>query len=115
MSLKRERSKFIDKKNQEINKLDQEIEQWSKNLKLVELLKCKETDIVDLDVGGTQKISTTRSTLLKVGLFLHSITILHYQLCFQADMNCHYIMEEYSLIGMEILFLIWSITLVHFN
>jgi hypothetical protein len=66
LSLKRERTKFSEKKKSEISKLQQEKEQWVENLKIVETLNCKESDILDLDVGGTQKFSTTRSTLMKV-------------------------------------------------
>jgi hypothetical protein len=65
LNLKRERNKFSEKKNSEVNKFEQEKEQWAENLKIVESLKCKETDILDLDIGGTQKFSTTRSTLMK--------------------------------------------------
>ena len=66
LNLKREKNKFSEKKNLEFSKLEQETEQWAENLKIVESLKCNETDIIDLDVGGTQKFSTTRSTLMKV-------------------------------------------------
>jgi hypothetical protein len=47
-------------------KLEKEKETWVENLKIVESVNCKESDILDLDVGGTQKFSTTRSTLTKV-------------------------------------------------
>ena len=47
-------------------KLDKEKDQWKENLKIVDSLNCKESDILDLDIGGTHKITTTRSTLTKV-------------------------------------------------
>ena len=46
-------------------KLDKEKEQWKENLKIVETLKCKESDILDIDIGGTHKMTTTRNTLTK--------------------------------------------------
>jgi hypothetical protein len=66
LNLKRERTKFNEKKNTEILKLEKDKEIWVENLKIVESVNCKESDILDLDVGGTQKFSTTRSTLTKV-------------------------------------------------
>jgi hypothetical protein len=50
-------------------KIDKEKEQWKENIKIVESLNCKETDILDLDIGGTHKFTTTRSTLIKVFFF----------------------------------------------
>ncbi len=47
-------------------KLEKEKEVWKENLKIVESLKYKESDILDLDIGGTHKITTSRSTLTKV-------------------------------------------------
>ena len=49
-----------------MNRLEKEKEQWAENLKILESVNCKESDILDLDVGGIQKFSTTRSTLTKV-------------------------------------------------
>jgi hypothetical protein len=45
--------------------LEKEKEQWKENTKIVDTLKCKESDIIDLDIGGTNKITTTRGTLIK--------------------------------------------------
>lgn len=53
-----------------MNKIEKEKEIWRENLKIVDSLKCKDTDILDLDIGGTHKITTTRSTLTKVNNFL---------------------------------------------
>jgi len=50
----------------EILKIEKEKELWKENLKIVDNQKCKETDILDLDIGGTHKITTTRNTLTKV-------------------------------------------------
>ena len=49
-------------------KLEKDKDQCKENLKIVDSLKCKEFDIFDLDIGGTHKITTTRSTLTKVNL-----------------------------------------------
>jgi hypothetical protein len=59
------RQKFVEFKNQEMVKLEKEKELWKENSKIVDGLKCKESDILDLDIGGTHKITTTRSTLIK--------------------------------------------------
>lgn len=60
------KKRFTDFKNNEVLKLEKDKETWKENLKIVESLNCKETDILDLDIGGISKISTTRSTLCKV-------------------------------------------------
>lgn len=49
----------------EIYNLYKEKENWKETLKIVESSKCKEFDIIDLDIGGTHKITTTRNTLRK--------------------------------------------------
>ena len=36
------------------------------NLSILEGMKYKDNDILDLDIGGTHKITTTRATLTKV-------------------------------------------------
>ena len=56
----------MEMKATELQKLEKEKEQWRENLKIVDSLKFKESDIMDLDIGGTHKITTTRSTLNKV-------------------------------------------------
>ena len=53
-------------KSTELAKLEKEKELWKSNLKVIESNKCKENDIIDLDIGGLQKITTTRNTLTKV-------------------------------------------------
>jgi hypothetical protein len=65
LNLQKAKQKFMEFKAQEIVKIDKEKEQWKENLKIVDSLKCKESDILDLDIGGTYKITTTRSTLTK--------------------------------------------------
>ena len=50
----------------EVLKLEKEKEQLKKNLKIIDNLNCKESDILDINVGGTHKISTSRNTLTKV-------------------------------------------------
>ena len=71
LNLKKAKCRFNEKKNVEISKLEQEKEQWSENLKIVESLNCKESEIMDLDIGGTQKFSTTRATLMKVKIIVN--------------------------------------------
>jgi len=88
----------------EVLKIEKEKELWKENLKIVDNLKCKETDILDLDLGGTHKITTTRNTLTKVKFILilmnfpfFSIQILLYQPCLVVDMRFQNIMEDYLL------------------
>jgi hypothetical protein len=50
----------------ELIKIEKDKEQWKENVKIVDSQKCKETDILDLDIGGTHKLTTTRNTLIKV-------------------------------------------------
>ena len=66
INLQKAKNKFVEFKNQEISKLDKEKDQWRENLKIVDSINCKESDILDLDIGGSHKITTTRSTLTKV-------------------------------------------------
>lgn len=65
-NLQKAKQKFHEHKTQELIKIDKEKDQWKENLKIVESQKCKESDILDLDISGTHKITTTRSTLTKV-------------------------------------------------
>ena len=80
LNLQKAKQKFMEFKAQEIVKIDKEKEQWKENLKIVDYLKCKESDILELDIGGTHKITTTRSTLTK-------FPNLHYQPCSQVVMK----------------------------
>jgi hypothetical protein len=61
----KEKQKFLEFKNSEKMKLEKEKDQFKENLKIIESVNIKDSDILDLDVGGTQKITTLRSTLLK--------------------------------------------------
>jgi hypothetical protein len=67
------KQKFTEFKNQEVMKLEKEKDIWKENLKIVDTLKCKETDILDLNIGGTHKLTTTRSTLIKVKIKILSL------------------------------------------
>ena len=67
--MQKAKQKFIEIKSVELQKLEKEKEQWKESLKIVDSLKFKESDILDLDIGGTHKITTTRSTLNKVKCF----------------------------------------------
>ena len=71
------KQKFQEYKNTELVKLEKEKDQWKENIKIVESLKCKESDILDLDIGGTHTLTTTRSTLIKVKFTKISILNLH--------------------------------------
>lgn len=62
----KDKQKFMDFKNNERLKLEKEKEQHKENLKIIESIVIKDSDILDLDIGGTQKITTTRNTLTKV-------------------------------------------------
>jgi hypothetical protein len=66
----KDKQKFIDFKNNEKYKLEKEKEQYKENLKIIENINIKDSDILDLDIGGTQKITTSRNTLTKVDLIL---------------------------------------------
>jgi len=50
----------------EIKKLQKERDEWKERIRINNETNTKETDILDLDIGGTQKITTTRGTLTKV-------------------------------------------------
>lgn len=67
-NLKKEKIKFNEMKTLEIQKLQKEREEWKEKIRINNELNSKETDILDLDIGGTQKITTTRATLTKVSL-----------------------------------------------
>ncbi len=74
--MQRAKNKFIEFKNVEMLKLEKDKDIWRENLKIVDSLLCKETDILDLDIGGTHKLTTTRSTLTKVNtLFFTSMIV----------------------------------------
>ena len=66
----KDKQKFIDFKNNEKYKLEKEKEQYKENLKIIENINIKDSDILDLDIGGTQKITTSRNTLIKVDLII---------------------------------------------
>jgi len=62
----KEKQKFRELKTQEIKNLEKEKEKFKDNLSILEGMKYKDNDILDLDIGGTHKITTTRATLTKV-------------------------------------------------
>jgi hypothetical protein len=77
-NLGKEKNKFSNHKITEMQKLQKEREIWLQSVKNDEESKVKETDIIDLDIGGTQKITTTRATLTKVVKYTNlSSLILH--------------------------------------
>ncbi len=56
-------------RNQELLKIDIEKRLYQENLKIIESLKCSDSDIFDLDIGGTHKISASKNILTKVNFF----------------------------------------------
>lgn len=76
-NLNKEKKKFLEMKTLEIQKLQKDREEWKERIRIINETSTKETDIIDLDIGGTQKITTTRGTLTKVLLYLLSILIQH--------------------------------------
>ncbi len=65
-NLNKEKKKFLEMKALEIKKLHKERDEWKERIRINNETNTKETDILDLDIGGTQKITTTRGTLTKV-------------------------------------------------
>ena len=63
-NLNREINQFLDFRAQEITKLDKEKLKYEKNIALSNDILNK-TDIIDLDIGGSYKITTTKQTLQK--------------------------------------------------
>ena len=63
-NLNREINQFLDFRDQEITKLDKEKLKYEKNIELSNNILNK-TDIIDLDIGGSYKITTTKQTLQK--------------------------------------------------
>ena len=98
---------FIEFNSNEKNKIEKEKEKWKKNLKIASDMIVKNDDIVDLDIGGTYKISTSRLTLTKVNLFfsnnLYSIQILSLPKCFLAKKIFPPIKVDFLLIEMVLL------------
>ena len=64
-SLYHEKDEFKEKCQKEILNYEREKEIWKKNLEKAKLLECNENDIIDLNIGGTQLITTTKNTLCK--------------------------------------------------
>lgn len=60
-----ERQKFKEQSELQLIKHQKEIESWKNSLLIAESLKCNEEEIIDLDIGGMNKITTTLSTLRK--------------------------------------------------
>jgi hypothetical protein len=60
--------KFNEFREQEINKIERDKLIYKENMRTIEMLKCKDSDIFDLNIGGTHKISTLKNTLTKVNI-----------------------------------------------
>ena len=56
----------MSKKTSEIIKLEKEKFIFKENMKLVESIIYKDNEVIELDIGGTHKLATIRSTLTKV-------------------------------------------------
>lgn len=59
------RQKFKEESELRYIKHQKEIDNWKQSLLIAESLQCNENDILELDIGGMQKVTTTRSTLTK--------------------------------------------------
>lgn len=57
---------YKEQHKRQILKHEKEVEQWKKSLQIVEGINYSPSDLFDLDIGGTEKMSTTRATLRKV-------------------------------------------------
>ena len=64
-SLYHEKDEFKEKCQKEILNYERDKEIWKENLEKAKLLECTENDIIDLNIGGTQLITTTKNTLCK--------------------------------------------------
>ena len=53
-----------------MKKYKQKVKEWKDSIKVQNPEEYKETDIIELNIGGTANISTTRGTLIKVSYFL---------------------------------------------
>lgn len=60
-----EKQKFMADKNAEYVKLERDKEEYKRNLSQIEDLLFKESEIVDLDIGGTHRVTTSKKTLCK--------------------------------------------------
>lgn len=49
-----------------MKKYKQKVKEWKDSIKVQNPEEYKETDVIELDIGGTANISTTRGTLIKV-------------------------------------------------
>jgi len=71
----KDKKKFLLQKTYELSKIENSKSEWDNNIKLNESNKCKETDIIDIDIGGTHRITTSRCTLIKVCFNNINITV----------------------------------------
>ena len=63
LNLTQEKLEFLKEKKHQYEELNVEKKRWEENRKRVEGLFEQSENIIDLDIGGTHKITTTRSTL----------------------------------------------------
>lgn len=56
-----------------MKKYKQKVKEWKDSIKVQNPEEYKETDIIELDIGGTANISTTRGTLIKVSYFFITV------------------------------------------
>lgn len=61
---------FLKSKTEFVQKFQETIKQWKQSIALQNQDKYKDSDIIELDIGGTAQISTTRGILVKVNQFI---------------------------------------------
>ena len=64
-TLYHEKEEFKEKCQKEILNYEREKEIWKENLEKAKSLECNEEDIIDLNIGGTHMLTTTKNTLCK--------------------------------------------------
>lgn len=63
IKLTQDKVEFVREKNQQIEDLANDRKHWEDQKNVVDKMYQPEGNIIDLDIGGTHKITTTRATL----------------------------------------------------
>lgn len=63
LNITQEKLEFLKEKKQQYEELNSEKRRWEENKTKIEELYQPIENIIDLDIGGTHKITTTKSTL----------------------------------------------------
>lgn len=61
---------FVKSKMEFMKKFQEKVKEWKDSITLQNQDKFKDNDIIELDIGGTAQISTTRGILVKVNKFI---------------------------------------------